>query len=298
MRAPLHGSTGATVAAGRADDEAALDAWLNEDPVHRIAYWRMEAAWERTQRLAALHLPKAQQRKGPPFFRIAAVLALVAAAAPASGPILARPQGATYTTSIGGRETIMLADGTQIELNTDSAVRVLDTTAERKVWLEKGEAYFQVTHDATAPLDRVCRRAARHRSGNANSMCVRKPAVSRSPWSRAACASMRTRRATQVPSCCRKAMWRSPRRIEMSMTRKSARELSRGTELAPRRAGVRQHPDLPRPAHSSIATTRRSIVGCETTQSAACRSPARCRQPIRWNFCAWCKRCLACTSRG
>ena len=134
------------------EDETLFQAWLEERPIHRIAYWRVEEAWDRTQRLAALNFPKAQHGKSPSFFRIAAVLALVAAAAAASWIYYARPKGATYATSIGGRETIMLADGTSIELNTNSAVHVLDTTAERKVWLEKGEAFFKVTHDAKRPL--------------------------------------------------------------------------------------------------------------------------------------------------
>lgn len=134
------------------EDEAAFEAWLDEEPIHRIAYWRMEETWERTERLAALNLPRAQAWKGPSLFRIAAVLALVIAAATASWTYHARPRGANYATSIGGRETIMLADGTSIELNTDSAVRVLDTTVERKIWLEKGEAFFKVTHDAKRPL--------------------------------------------------------------------------------------------------------------------------------------------------
>ena len=135
------------------EDETLFQAWLEEQPIHRIAYWRVEEAWDRTQRLAALNLPTGQrQSKGPFFFRIAAVLALVAAAAAASWIYYAHPKGATYATSIGGRETIMLADGTSIELNTNSAVHVLDTTAERKVWLEKGEAFFKVTHDAKRPL--------------------------------------------------------------------------------------------------------------------------------------------------
>lgn len=134
------------------EDEAKFEAWLDEDPIHRIVYWRMEETWDRTQRLAALNLPRAQGWKAPSFFRIAAVLAFVVAAAAASWTYQARPKGAEYATSIGGRETIMLADGTSIELNTASAVRVLDTTAQRKIWLEKGEAFFKVTHDAKRPL--------------------------------------------------------------------------------------------------------------------------------------------------
>src|SRR6185312_12212955 len=63
-----------------------------------------------------------------------------------------RETGVTYATSIGGHESIMLADGSRIELNTDSAIRLADSAHARNIWLEKGEAYLQVTHDASRPL--------------------------------------------------------------------------------------------------------------------------------------------------
>ena len=63
-----------------------------------------------------------------------------------------RPEGVAYGTSVGGHETIILADGTRIELNTDSAIRVSELPGERRIRLEKGEAYFQVVHNAARPL--------------------------------------------------------------------------------------------------------------------------------------------------
>ena len=134
------------------DDQAALEAWLDEAPVHRIAYWRMEAAWERTERLVALRPARTRQWKQPVFFQIAATLVLAAALGSSFWSNLSQPAGTIYTTSIGGHETVVLADGSRIELNTDTAVRVLDTTKERKVWLQKGEAYFHVTHNAARPF--------------------------------------------------------------------------------------------------------------------------------------------------
>jgi transmembrane sensor len=133
-------------------DEAALEAWLNEAPVHRIAYWRMQAAWDRTQRLAALRQPKIERWKQPLFFRLAAALVLAAALGGSVWTYFSQPVGAIYATSIGGHETVMLADGSRIELNTDSAVRVLDSDGDRKVWLQKGEAYFHVAHNAARPF--------------------------------------------------------------------------------------------------------------------------------------------------
>lgn len=134
------------------DDQAALEAWLNESPVHRITYWRMEAAWERTNRLVALRPTSTRQWKQPYFLQIAATLVLAAVVGSSFWNNLSQPAGTIYTTSIGGHESVILADGSRIELNTDTAVRVLDTTKERKVWLQKGEAYFHVTHNAARPF--------------------------------------------------------------------------------------------------------------------------------------------------
>ena len=44
-------------------DEAAqaeFDAWLNETSAHEVAFLRLEAAWSRTERLAALRSPKSE----------------------------------------------------------------------------------------------------------------------------------------------------------------------------------------------------------------------------------------------
>ena len=45
-----------------------------------------------------------------------------------------------------------LADGSQIELNTDSAVRIDLSAPKRAVELVRGEAYFQIKHDPAHPF--------------------------------------------------------------------------------------------------------------------------------------------------
>jgi transmembrane sensor len=62
------------------------------------------------------------------------------------------PPDRTYSTELGGHAVIKFADNTQIELNTNTVARVRMTTAERTVWLEKGEAWFEVSHDAAHPF--------------------------------------------------------------------------------------------------------------------------------------------------
>src|SRR6185437_9337475 len=57
----------------------------------------------------------------------------------------------TYSTALGGHKTLALGDGSEIELNTDTVVR-LPKGVGRQVILEKGEAFFQVRHDDSNPF--------------------------------------------------------------------------------------------------------------------------------------------------
>jgi len=140
------------------DDAAELENWMDESLAHRVAYWRLEAAWEQTDRLAALRRPMRETHAAAPqknwmfFARVAAAVVVVGALGAGAAFYAAEPSAKTYATEIGGRETITLRDGSQIELNTDSAVRVALSDGERKVWLDRGEAFFQVRHNAKRPF--------------------------------------------------------------------------------------------------------------------------------------------------
>jgi transmembrane sensor len=139
-------------------DQAELDAWLGEALSHRIAYWRFAAAFERTARLAALRSPTDEPAPKPQrrWFRAvstgAAVLLLAAVLGVIGSLLLPELQEKTYATSVGERETISLADGSQIELNTDTVTRVRANAHRRTVSLVKGEAYFEIRHDAARPF--------------------------------------------------------------------------------------------------------------------------------------------------
>ncbi len=140
-------------------DEGVLNAWLAESHAHRAAYWRLKAVWHETYRLAILKNRKTNDAAPQPawkmpalFFKLAAAFVAVAVLSAGAFVALKKPQSRTYATSIGGHETVRFADGTQIELNTDTVLRAEMTTRERTVWLEKGEAYFQVHHDAARPM--------------------------------------------------------------------------------------------------------------------------------------------------
>ena len=59
---------------------------------------------------------------------------------------------ATYRTGVGEQATIELADGSQVVLNTASAVRVAYSASERRLILERGQAFFTVAKDAGRPF--------------------------------------------------------------------------------------------------------------------------------------------------
>lgn len=140
-----------------AGEQVALDDWLAQSPAHEIAYLRLEAAWIYADRLAAVRKPMrpaaAPTRRLPNALYKAVAVIFIGLIASSGGLYFAlRPDQTTYETAIGGRRTIALADGSQIELNTDTILRADITARRRKLWLDKGEAYFQVKHDASHPF--------------------------------------------------------------------------------------------------------------------------------------------------
>jgi len=138
-------------------DQAALDAWQAQSPQHMVAYLRLDAVWCRADRLAALRgvASKPVQPRGffsPLIFGIAASFSVAAIITVAAANYLMQPRDRVFSTPIGGHETINFADGSRIELNTDTAIRTRMTTDQRVVWLDRGEAYFQVKHDPAHPF--------------------------------------------------------------------------------------------------------------------------------------------------
>jgi len=52
-----------------------------------------------------------------------------------------------YQSAIGDTKTVRLTDGSTITLNTNSAIHVALTAAERRIELDRGEAFFDVAKD-------------------------------------------------------------------------------------------------------------------------------------------------------
>lgn len=137
--------------------QADLDAWLAESLAHRVAYLRVDAAWQRAQRLAALRTPMRQPPESERNFsglggRVAVAAVFMAVAGFAATQFWERSDYQLIETPKGGQERVTLSDGSQLELNTNTAVKVSFRGDRRYVELTRGEAYFEVRHDAARPF--------------------------------------------------------------------------------------------------------------------------------------------------
>ena len=147
-----------------AADRAALDAWLAENATHRAllsGYGQFSADLEENLlalvATGAVTLPPeeeprpARRRWSLPWF---AGASLAAAAAGAFVIWLARPgtQFETIETPAAHRQSLTLADGSRVELNARTSLRIEASRTERRVQLATGEAYFVVSKDRQRPF--------------------------------------------------------------------------------------------------------------------------------------------------
>ena len=158
-----------------ADMRAEMERWL-QNPRHRVTFLRIREAWRRASRirntrpldgnvdpdlLKNRHLTPGSDddtNSGPSSewpFRVATGAALsliIYLLCLSSWFVLGRTDWISYTTSIGGYEHVTLADGSAIQLNTDSEVRARLTDGKREIELIRGEALIKVAHDAHRPF--------------------------------------------------------------------------------------------------------------------------------------------------
>ena len=80
------------------------------------------------------------------------LIGALAAAVAVGVMLLGAPGQETYRTQVGERRAISLEDGSTIELNTDSQVRVHLGKAQRRLTLDRGQAMFAVAHDPSRPF--------------------------------------------------------------------------------------------------------------------------------------------------
>lgn len=139
-------------------DAAAFNQWLEQSPGHRVAYYRLNAAWQEAGRLQALvgNAPVATQRPRPSesqsrWRSLAAAVILAIGVSIVVFKATHLPQG-THATVVGGMERLPLTDGSRVTLNTNSQVSIALSPTERRVTLKHGEAFFEVAKDPKRPF--------------------------------------------------------------------------------------------------------------------------------------------------
>jgi transmembrane sensor len=141
-----------------ADEETAFNYWLDADIRHRVAFLKIEASWQRSDRLRAARpldreIDADLLRGHSPRTHLAVAASLVLALVVAGGLFLQEKLGwRHFETRVGDFSRIVLDDGSIIDLNTDSELRVRLGSDRREVRLLRGEGRFQVAHDPARPF--------------------------------------------------------------------------------------------------------------------------------------------------
>lgn len=134
-------------------------AW-RRDPANDAAYRRLERTWTQAGKLkgdpdiqAALR-DAGRPDRSPTRRRAAWALGLGATAAAALGVavVVVDPTTRSYATGVGEQRLVPLPDGSRLRLNTDSRVEVAFGKGERRIRLTRGQAFFEVEHEAARPF--------------------------------------------------------------------------------------------------------------------------------------------------
>ena len=167
--------------------QSVLCAWLAEDIAHRVAFLRLEAAWEEAGRLKTLaagggqyRIPARGEWTNSPYFAsppgdtaiikrrrtgntrrgrwplFAASIAALLVVATTVGSLLWRDythvERAAWSTALGAQKAVHLADGSTATLGSDTELGMAFSRRERDLDLARGEAFFDVAHDASRPF--------------------------------------------------------------------------------------------------------------------------------------------------
>lgn len=142
-----------------------FDAWLAADAAHVSAYAQTERLWNelgdlsddvelKRARHAARRAAQSSTRRiaGRRRLAIAASLAGVLIVAISFWLLDDHSTTQRYTTAHGEQRSVMLGDGSRVMLNTDTVLDVRLGARVRSVHLVRGEALFDVVHDAAHPF--------------------------------------------------------------------------------------------------------------------------------------------------
>lgn len=159
--------------------------WMDLDPRHRAAFIRLRVAWNHVDLLKnmrpvdgtidadllattkinpgsivtrGLQPQRGTPRKRPEEFvmperrRVFAIAAAIAATGVVAWFGSYHLGWKSFETGVGGREKMELADGSTVDLNTNTELNVRISGSRRDIMLTRGEALFHVAHDSNRPF--------------------------------------------------------------------------------------------------------------------------------------------------
>ncbi|MBU2926289.1 FecR domain-containing protein [Colwellia sp. 1_MG-2023] len=146
-------------------EELALEEWLARSPVHREALKSLNAFWTHCNVLGKLAKPKSitQLCRNRLLSYIehsirykAQIMAMIVVLSVVfsywfSYQNITNSNG-LYSTAVGQQEMIMLADGSRVQLNTNSQIQVNYSDEFRDIRLLQGEVHFEVAKDKQKPF--------------------------------------------------------------------------------------------------------------------------------------------------
>ncbi len=146
--------------------EADLQSWLHwhgESEQNRKAFEEMQTLYRQLRDLPGDYRRELRQRfchtdalhraPWPKVWALAAMILVAVAAGAAWWLQVSNPSTVAYSAPRDRHRTIRLADGSALVLARDSLALVKFTRHVRSLTIERGEAYFEVRHDADRPFE-------------------------------------------------------------------------------------------------------------------------------------------------
>ena len=143
-----------------AKEESEILAWCDAKAAHQAAFDDALLVWESSAHIAP-HIGW-RQKLEKRFYRMRYLAASIVVASfcfllithhNAPDQSIDNSELANnYSTAIGEVSNVGLSDGSTITLNTDTRINIKFSEAHRELWLEQGEAFFDIAKDRSRPF--------------------------------------------------------------------------------------------------------------------------------------------------
>lgn len=135
-------------------DRRDFQIWLQRDSAHQAAYDEFRSLWSELKDvpIPAGRLKRLRLSRRTAVSNIVAVCVIAVLSATLYRMGMVDRMRADYYTAVGQVRSVTLADGSRVDLNTDTAIAVRFSAGERRIELLRGEAFFDVTKNPARPF--------------------------------------------------------------------------------------------------------------------------------------------------